>query len=99
MQGETSRSCEPNYFVVEPGSASGPVKPALNVISTVDPFFSQANAWLGNPSAKGHCGDAFKGNAKATIVLIPAAPHTLINLPAARDATAAFVAAVLKPGE
>jgi len=92
-----SWSCEPNYFVVEPRNAFEPDQPALNVISGVDPYFSQANPWLGNPTAKGHCADALKDNKKATIVLIPGAPHTLINLPAARNATASFVAEVLKP--
>ena len=92
-----SWSCEPNYFVAEPRNAFEPDKPALNVISSVDPYFSPANAWLGNPAAKGHCADALKDNRKATIVLVPGAPHTLINLPQARGATATFVAEVLKP--
>ena len=92
-----SWSCEPNYFVTEPKNAFEPDKPVLNVISSVDPFFSQANAWLGNPTAKGHCADALKDNKNAIIVLIPGAPHTLLNLPGARDVTASFVAAVLKP--
>src|SRR5262249_8685023 len=92
-----SWSCEPNYFVIEPKNAFGPEEPVLNVMSTADPFFSQANAWLGNPAAKGHCGDALKSDRNATVVLIPGAPHTLINLPQARSATAAFVADVLKP--
>lgn len=92
-----SWSCEPNYFVVEPKNAFEADKPVLNVISSVDPYFSQANPWLGNPAAKGHCADALKDNKQATIVLIPGAPHTLINLPQARSATAAFVLDVLKP--
>ena len=92
-----SWSCEPNYFVVEPKNAFESDKPVLNVISSVDPYFSQANSWLGNLAAKGHCADALKDNKKATIVLIPGAPHTLINLPQARSATAAFVVEVLKP--
>jgi len=92
-----SWSCEPNYFVVEPRNAFEVDKPVLNVISSVDPYFSQANAQLGNAAAKGHCADALKDNRKATIVLVPGAPHTLINLPQARSATAAFVAEVLAP--
>jgi dienelactone hydrolase len=90
-------SCEPNYFVLEPGNAFEAGKPVLNVISSVDPYFSPANAWLGNPSAQGHCAGALKDNKRATIALIPGAPHTLINLPQARSATASFVAEVLKP--
>lgn len=92
-----SWSCEPNYFVSEPKNGFEPDKPVLNVISSVDPYFSQANPWLGNPAAKGHCADALKDNKRATIVLIPSAPHTLINLPAARNATVAFVSEALKP--
>ena len=92
-----SWSCESNYFVVEPMNAFAPDKPVLNVISSVDPYFSPTNSWLGNPAAKGHCADALKDNRKATIVLVPGAPHTLINLPQARSATSAFVAEVLKP--
>jgi hypothetical protein len=69
----------------------------LNVVSSVDPYFSQTNSWLGNSWAKGHCADALMDNRKATIVLIPGAPHTLINLPQARSATAAFVAEALTP--
>jgi dienelactone hydrolase len=92
-----SWSCEPNYFVVEPRNAFEIDKPVLNVISAVDPYFSQANPWLGNPSAKGHCADALKDNKKAAIVLIPGAPHTLLNLPQAREVTAAFMAEWLKP--
>lgn len=90
-------SCESNYFVTEPRNAFEPGKPVLNVISTVDPFFSAANAWLGNPSAKGHCGEALKDEKGAAIVLVPGAPHTLLGFPAARHATAGFIAAVLKP--
>jgi len=92
-----SWSCEPNYFVVEPRNAFEPDKPVLNVMSSVDVYFSQEYPWLGNLAAKGHCADALKDNKKATIVLIPGAPHTLLNLPQARSATAAFVAEVLKP--
>lgn len=89
-------SCEPNYFVVEPRNGFGAQEPVLNVISSVDPFFSPSNAWLGNASAKGHCADALAGNKNAAVVLIPGAPHTLINLPAARNATAGFVADATK---
>ncbi|HUP08324.1 MAG TPA: alpha/beta hydrolase [Caldimonas sp.] len=90
-----SWSCESNYFVTEPRNAFEADKPVLNVISSVDPYFSPANPYLGNPGAKGHCADALKDNRKSAIVLVPGAPHTLINLPQARDATAAFIAEVL----
>jgi dienelactone hydrolase len=91
-----SWSCETNYFVTDPKNAFEADKPVLNVVSSVDPFFSPTNPWLGNSSAKGHCADALRENRKATIVLIPGAPHTLINLPQAKSATVAFVTEVLK---
>ncbi len=88
-------SCEDNYFVSAHRTQIGVQVPVLNVISTVDPFFSQSNAFLGNPAARGHCGDALKDHKAATIVLVPGAPHTLLNLPQVRSATRGFLADVL----
>lgn len=85
-----SWSCENNYFVSEHRSALPQDRPVLNVMSSTDVFFSPSNAWLGNAGAQGHCGQALKDNKLASIVLIPGAPHTLMNLPQARNATAAF---------
>lgn len=90
-------SCEANYFVAEPRNALPAAQPVLNVISTTDPFFSKANGWIGNPDAAGHCGAALKANPQAAVVLVPHAPHTLLTLPAARVATAGFLAAVARP--
>jgi dienelactone hydrolase len=90
-------SCEANYFVEEPRNAFGKTQPVLNVISQTDPFFSPANSWLGNAAAKGHCAEALKDNVRASVVLLPGAPHTLLNLPAARDTTAGFLREVLRP--
>ena len=90
-------SCEQNYFVIEPKTALAPDLPVLNVISSVDPFFSQANAWLGNAAAKGNCAEALKDHKHAVILLVPGAPHTLINLPLVRSVTAAFIAELGKP--
>jgi dienelactone hydrolase len=84
-------SCESNYFVKQPLNAFEPNKPVLNIISASDPFFSKANTWLGNSDAQGHCGAALKDNPQAAVLLVPGAPHTLLNLPAARDATAGFL--------
>lgn len=92
-----SWSCENNYFVKAHGTALPADRPVLNVMSATDVFFSPSNPWLGNPAARGHCGEALKDHKQASIVLIPGAPHTLLNLPAARHATAGFLADVLKP--
>jgi dienelactone hydrolase len=92
-----SWSCEPNYFVKEPQNAFEAGKPVLNIISSTDPFFSKSNSWLGNNNATGHCAAALKGNTLASVVLIPDAPHTLITLNAAKQATAGFLAQVVKP--
>lgn len=90
-------SCENNYFVREHQTAWPLDKPVLNVISLVDPFFSQTNTWLGNPAAAGHCGAALKTHKQASVVLVPGAPHTLFNMPAARQPVAGFLKDVLKP--
>ncbi|AZZ92051.1 alpha/beta hydrolase [Hahella sp. KA22] len=86
-----SWSCENNYFVASPDTAVLDGRPIINVISASDPYFSSANEWLGNTSAKGNCIEAFKGHANASVVLIPDAPHTLLNLPMARQPVAAFL--------
>ena len=92
-----SWSCEDNYFVESHATAVPTDQPVLNVMSTADPFFSPTNTWLGNPNAQGHCGRAFKDHKNASVVLIPGAPHTLINLPAARQPVQGFLQALLKP--
>lgn len=93
-----SWSCEDNYFVASPQTALPQDKPVLNVMSSTDPFFSPSNSWLGNPAATGHCGAALQANKLASIVLIPGAPHTLLNLPAARHPVEGFLRDVLKVG-
>ena len=90
-------SCETNYFVMEPRNTFEASKPVLNVISASGPFFSRSNAWLGNPDAKGHCGAALKDVPRASILLVPDAPHILLNLPATRSATAGFLSLLTKP--
>jgi hypothetical protein len=88
-------SCEANYFVEAPRNGFEKDKPILNVISSVDPFFSSKNSFIGNASAVGHCGEALKNNPKAAITLIPDAPHTLLMLPAVRAVTQGFLQEVL----
>ncbi len=89
-------SCEDNYFVQAHRTAVAPQVPVLNVISSTDPFFSPSNVWLGNAAASGHCGAAFAAHKNATVVLIPGAPHTLLNLPSARHAVEGFVRDAVK---
>jgi hypothetical protein len=91
-----SWSCEDNYFV-ETHATAAPDLPVLNVISMTDPYFSPSNAWLRNPAARGHCGAALATAKDATVVLIAGAPHTLINLVAARNAAEGFLRRILKP--
>lgn len=90
-----SWSCEANYFVTEPRNAFEADKPVLNVISSTDAFFSPSNTWLGNAAAKGHCADALKSVKRASVALIPGAPHTLLNLPAVHDITSGFLKSAL----
>ena len=90
-----SWSCENNYFVEAHKTRMIADQPVLNVISSVDPFYSPANPWLGNPEAKGNCAAALSASKQATIVLVPRAPHTLINLPYVRAITRAFLEVAL----
>jgi hypothetical protein len=92
-----SWSCETNYFVDAPRTAVLPEQPVLIVMSSTDTFFSAANPFLGNAAPVGHCGPVFASAKRASVVLIPGAPHTLMMLPAARAAAQGFVADVLVP--
>ncbi len=92
-----SWSCEDNYFVTAHRTAVRPGDKILNIMSAADPFFSPANAWLDAPGAVGHCGRALKDDKAAMIVLIPGAPHTLLNLPQARLALLAWLRDVIGP--
>lgn len=91
-----SWSCENNYFVTSPITAVPLGQPVLNVISANDPFFSPSNKWLGNNEALGHCANALKDHKNSSIVLIPGAPHTLINLRAARQPVEKFLLDIFK---
>lgn len=92
-----SWSCENNYFVAQHGTSLPKDQPVLNVMSSTDNFFSASNPWLGNSQPVGHCGPALRDNKVSAVVLIPGAPHTLLNLPPARHATQGFMLDVLKP--
>lgn len=60
-------------------------------MSATDKYFSKANSYLGNDAALGHCGRALAKNRFASIVLIPEAPHTLLNLPQTHQVVEGFL--------
>ena len=91
-----SWSCEDNYHVKSHNSYLPDDLPVLNVMSATDKFFSQSNSYLDNPNALGYAGKVLANNPNAEIVLLPGAPHTLINLPQTRDAVQAFLTRVLR---
>lgn len=86
-----SWSCEDNYHVVSHKTAIPEGLPVLNVMSATDKYFSAANSYIGNPQAVGHCAKALADNPNASVVLIPKAPHTLMNTPQAREAVEGFL--------
>lgn len=86
-----SWSCEANYFVDAPGNVFGPEEPVLSVMSLTDKFFGTGNSYLDNPKAFGYPHEALKDNTAAALVLLPQAPHTLLNLPQTHGAVTAFV--------
>ena len=85
-----------NYFVDAHRTSVLLDQPVLNVISGSELFFSASNAFIGKPDARGHFAAALARNKLATVVLIPGAPHALLDLPAARHATLGFVLVVLR---
>lgn len=86
-----SWSCEDNYHVQSHQTHLPATLPVLNIMSSTDIYFSPSNSWLGNDQAVGHCGAALKDNKVSSIVLIPGAPHTLFNLPQARQPIEGFL--------
>jgi len=93
-----SWSCEDNYFVDQHRTRVLADQPVLNVMSSADPFFAPSNPWLGNPAARGHAAETFRDSRAATIVLVPGAPHTLLNLPQVRAVTRSFLEETVRPG-
>lgn len=86
-----SWSCEDNYHVESHKTNIPNDLPVLNVMSATDKYFSKANSYLGNDNAIGHCGNVLAQNTVSSIVLIPGAPHTLMNVPQAREAVEGFL--------
>ena len=87
-----SWSCEDNYFVHSHATAIPDNQPTLNIISSTDPYFSRSNGWLGAaPTALGHCGDILRNNKKASIVLVPGAPHTVLMFDQAKGPVEGFL--------
>ena len=89
-------SCEDNYFVKAHQTNIPDDQPILNIISSADPYFSPSNTWLGNAQGVGHCGAALKNNKKASIVLIPGGPHTVLTFPQAKGPVQGFLADLFK---
>jgi dienelactone hydrolase len=89
-------SCEDNYFVKSHQTAIPDDQPTLNIISSTDPYFSSSNTWLGNGQAVGHCGAMLKNNKKASIVLIPGGPHTVLTFPQAKGPVQGFLTDLFK---
>ena len=89
-------SCEDNYFVKAHQTNIPDDQPVLNIISSTDPYFSPSNAWLGNAQGVGHCGAVLKNNKKASIVLIPGGPHTVLTFPQAKGPVQGFLADLFK---
>lgn len=90
-----SWSCENNYFVEEHRTHKM-TEPVLNVMSSTDVYFSPENVWLDNPGAVGHCGPALKSHKAATILLVPGAPHTLLNIPSVQMVTKGWLIDLFK---
>jgi dienelactone hydrolase len=84
-------SCEDNYFVRRHATRVLADQPILNVMGGKDAFFAPGQPFLGNPHALGHAGETFADARRATVTLIPGAPHTILNTPQARAATRAFL--------
>ena len=91
-----SWTCEDNYHVLQHRTHLPNDLPVLNIVSSTDVYFSKANSWLGNPAPVGHCGEVLKDNKLSSVVLLPGAPHTLFNLPQARQPIEGFLRAQLK---
>ncbi len=89
-------SCEDNYFVKAHQTAIPDDQPVLNIISSTDPYFSPSNSWLGNAQGVGHCGAMLKNNKKASIVLIPGGPHTVLTFPQAKGPVQGFLVDLFK---
>ena len=89
-------SCEDNYFVTSHMTSIPDDQPTLNVISSTDPYFSSANNWIGNPEAIGHCVNVLKNNKKASIVLIPGGPHTVLTFSQAKGPVEGFLKDVFR---
>jgi dienelactone hydrolase len=92
-----SWSCEANYFVDAPRPGFGPEEPVFNAISARDPYFSPSNPWNKDYAVTGTCAGALKGNPHATVFVVDADVHTILNRPDVRAATSEFLKAVLKP--
>lgn len=93
-----SWSCEMNYFVASPGTAIPQTTPVLAVIASQDPYFSPLNPWNAGYATSGSCAQALRSYPNAMTVVLSSNQHTVMNMPPARDAAAAFLRRVLAGG-
>ncbi|TPQ42823.1 hypothetical protein C2U70_00755 [Bradyrhizobium guangdongense] len=92
-----SWSCEANYFVNGPRPGFGGKEPVFNAISARDPYFSPQNPWNKDYAITGNCAGALKGNPNASVFVVDADIHTILNRADVHQATSDFLRNVLKP--
>jgi len=88
-------TCEDNYFVDKADNGFAPDCPILNILSDNDPFFSASSEYNRGLAVLGDSRQALRDRGNARMVVLPNAPHTLYNLPAARDHTRHFLLELL----
>ena len=88
--------CEDNYFVDRADNGFAPDCPILNILSGHDPYFSADSPLNRGLPVLGHSGHALRDATHAKLLILPHAPHTLYNLPAARAHTRRFLRELLR---
>lgn len=87
--------CELNYFTALPATGVRADEPVLNVMGGRDSVFAPGNPWNTAYAIKGHCGDAFRFNPNASVLLVPNGVHDVFQSKQTRWATLAFIAETL----
>ncbi|MDN0082579.1 hypothetical protein QU487_07400 [Crenobacter sp. SG2305] len=86
-----SWTCEDNYFVDKADNGFSRDCPILNILSDNDPFFGASSDFNCGLAVLGDSRAALREMANARMVILPNAPHTLYNLPAAHTHTRDFL--------